>query len=71
MKVSDKIRMSHQSFLLKIEKISDEHLIKYAWPEDIWFHVSKLSSAHVYLRLPKVNSKLDIIEIASIALKID
>ncbi|KAM9798272.1 coiled-coil domain-containing protein 25 [Neosynchiropus ocellatus] len=33
--------------------ISDEDLIKYGWPEDIWFHVDKLSSAHVYLRLPK------------------
>ncbi|XP_008247480.4 coiled-coil domain-containing protein 25 isoform X4 [Oryctolagus cuniculus] len=32
---------------------SDEDLIKYGWPEDIWFHVDKLSSAHVYLRLHK------------------
>ncbi|XP_059129430.1 coiled-coil domain-containing protein 25 [Peromyscus eremicus] len=32
---------------------SDEDLIKYGWPEDIWFHVDKLSSAHVYLRLQK------------------
>uniref|UniRef100_A0AAQ4QVH9 Coiled-coil domain-containing protein 25 n=1 Tax=Gasterosteus aculeatus aculeatus TaxID=481459 RepID=A0AAQ4QVH9_GASAC len=32
---------------------ADEDLIKYGWPEDIWFHVDKLSSAHVYLRLPK------------------
>jgi hypothetical protein len=31
---------------------SDEDLIKYAWPRDVWFHVDKLSSAHVYLRLP-------------------
>nr|XP_046149203.1 coiled-coil domain-containing protein 25-like isoform X2 [Oncorhynchus gorbuscha] len=31
-----------------------EHdLIKYGWPEDIWFHVDELSSAHVYLRMPK------------------
>lgn len=30
----------------------DEELIKYAWPQDVWFHVDKLSSAHVYLRLP-------------------
>uniref|UniRef100_A0A3Q3ITU1 Coiled-coil domain-containing protein 25 n=1 Tax=Monopterus albus TaxID=43700 RepID=A0A3Q3ITU1_MONAL len=30
----------------------EEDLIKYGWPEDI-FHVDKLSSAHVYLRLPK------------------
>lgn len=32
--------------------MSDEDLIKYAWPQDIWFHVDKLSSAHVYLRMP-------------------
>ncbi|OCB91060.1 hypothetical protein A7U60_g1697 [Sanghuangporus baumii] len=31
---------------------ADEDLIKYAWPEDVWFHVDKLSSAHVYIRLP-------------------
>lgn len=31
---------------------SDEELIKYAWPQDVWFHVDKLSSAHVYLRMP-------------------
>ncbi|KAF9046249.1 hypothetical protein BJ165DRAFT_1469985 [Panaeolus papilionaceus] len=31
--------------------ISDEELIKYAWPQDVWFHVDKLSSAHVYLRM--------------------
>lgn len=33
--------------------VTDEDLIKYAWPQDIWFHVDKLSSAHVYLRLPE------------------
>ena len=32
---------------------SDEALIKYAWPQDVWFHVDKLSSAHVYLRMPE------------------
>ena len=30
----------------------DEELIQYAWPQDVWFHVDKLSSAHVYLRMP-------------------
>ena len=34
-------------------RVLDEELIKYAWPQDIWFHVDKLSSAHVYLRLPE------------------
>ena len=31
---------------------TDEDLIKYAWPQDVWFHVDKLSSAHVYIRMP-------------------
>eukprot|EP00933_Yihiella_yeosuensis_P054389 TRINITY_DN52813_c0_g1_i1.p1 TRINITY_DN52813_c0_g1~~TRINITY_DN52813_c0_g1_i1.p1 ORF type:complete len:233 (-),score=66.48 TRINITY_DN52813_c0_g1_i1:107-805(-) len=34
------------------DKFENEDLIKYGWPEDVWFHVDKLSSAHVYLRLP-------------------
>lgn len=34
--------------------ILDEELIKWGWPEDVWFHVDKLSSAHVYLRLRPV-----------------
>ncbi|KAJ7341395.1 hypothetical protein JRQ81_005446 [Phrynocephalus forsythii] len=35
------------------DKYENEDLIKYGWPEDLWFHVDKLSSAHVYLRLHK------------------
>lgn len=35
------------------DKHENEDLIKYGWPEDIWFHVDKMSSAHVYLRLPE------------------
>ncbi|TFY79178.1 hypothetical protein EWM64_g4832 [Hericium alpestre] len=34
------------------DKVENEDLIKYAWPQDVWFHVDKLSSAHVYIRLP-------------------
>jgi hypothetical protein len=33
------------------DKFENEDLIKYGWPEDVWFHVNDLSSAHVYLRL--------------------
>jgi len=33
------------------DKEENEDLIKYAWPQDVWFHVDKLSSAHVYLRM--------------------
>lgn len=35
------------------DKHENEDLIKYGFHEDIWFHVDNLSSAHVYLRLPK------------------
>lgn len=33
---------------------ADEELIRWGWPEDVWFHVDKISSAHVYIRLQKV-----------------
>lgn len=35
------------------DKFENEELIKYAWPEDVWFHVDKESSAHVYIRLER------------------
>jgi predicted ribosome quality control (RQC) complex YloA/Tae2 family protein len=35
------------------DKHENEHLIAHAWPEDLWFHVDKMSSAHVYLRMKK------------------
>ncbi|KAJ3671024.1 hypothetical protein LUZ60_008450 [Juncus effusus] len=35
------------------DKLENEELIKYGFPQDIWFHVDKVSSAHVYLRLNK------------------
>ncbi|TKA24946.1 hypothetical protein B0A50_06044 [Salinomyces thailandicus] len=34
------------------DKFENEELIAHGWPEDIWFHVDGLSSAHIYLRLP-------------------
>ena len=33
------------------DKYENEYLIKYGLPEDVWFHVDNLSSAHVYLRM--------------------
>ncbi|KAA3675127.1 uncharacterized protein DEA37_0008917 [Paragonimus westermani] len=33
------------------DKNENEELIRWGWPEDVWFHVDKMSSAHVYLRL--------------------
>jgi len=33
------------------DKFENEDLIRFGLPEDVWFHVDDLSSAHVYLRL--------------------
>lgn len=33
------------------DKYENEDLIRWGWPEDVWFHVCNYSSAHVYLRL--------------------
>ncbi|KAA6365618.1 MAG: putative coiled-coil protein [Streblomastix strix] len=32
------------------DKFENEELLRFGFPEDIWFHVDGLSSAHVYLR---------------------
>ena len=40
--------------------LADEDLIRWGWPEDVWFHVDKVSSAHVYLRLGKDQSLEDV-----------
>ena len=31
------------------DKFENEDLIKYGHDEDVWFHVERLSSAHVYV----------------------
>ncbi|KAK9742142.1 hypothetical protein RND81_03G151200 [Saponaria officinalis] len=41
------------SIFMGLDKYENEDLIKYGLPEDIWFHVDKMSSAHVYVRLHK------------------
>lgn len=33
------------------DKHENEMLLQHGWESDVWFHVDKLSSAHVYLRL--------------------
>lgn len=33
------------------DKFENEELIAHSWPEDVWFHVDNLSSAHIYLRM--------------------
>lgn len=44
------------------DKFENEDLIRYGWPEDLWFHVDDLSSAHVYLRLKKGQKLEDVSE---------
>ncbi|XP_067001884.1 coiled-coil domain-containing protein 25 isoform X2 [Anabrus simplex] len=39
------------TLFMGIDKHENEELIRWGWPEDVWFHVDKVSSAHVYLRL--------------------
>ncbi|XP_012259504.2 coiled-coil domain-containing protein 25 [Athalia rosae] len=39
------------TLFMGLDKFENEDLIKWGWPEDVWFHVDKHSSAHVYLRL--------------------
>lgn len=49
-------------FIIKTLKfiLLDEDLIKFGFPEDVWFHVDNVSSAHVYLRLNKGETLDDI-----------
>lgn len=49
-----------QTIYMGKDKEENELLIKYGLPEDLWFHVSDLSSAHVYLRLKPGEDWLDI-----------
>ena len=48
------ITSSDSRFIIYLgkDKFENEELIKWGFPNDIWFHVDKFSSAHVYLRLP-------------------
>lgn len=50
------------TIFMGLDKHENEDLIKYGFPEDIWFHVDKMSSAHVYLRLHKCQTIDDISE---------
>ncbi|KAL1562212.1 Coiled-coil domain-containing protein 25 [Salvia divinorum] len=50
------------TIFMGLDKYENEDLIKFGLPEDIWFHVDKMSSAHVYLRLPKGQTIDDIPE---------
>lgn len=48
------------TIFMGVDKHENEDLIKWGWPEDVWFHVDKVSSAHVYLRLHKGQTLDDI-----------
>ncbi|XP_073994966.1 coiled-coil domain-containing protein 25 [Rhodnius prolixus] len=48
------------TLFMGFDKYENEDLIKWGWPEDVWFHVDKVSSAHVYLRLREGQSIDDI-----------
>lgn len=50
------------TIFMGLDKHENEELIKYGFPEDVWFHVDKMSSAHVYLRLHKGQTFDDIPE---------
>ncbi|KAI9097661.1 hypothetical protein K1719_025432 [Acacia pycnantha] len=50
------------TIFMGLDKHENEELIKYGFIEDIWFHVDKMSSAHVYLRLHKGQTIDDISE---------
>jgi len=47
------------------DKYENEDLIRYGLPEDWWFHVDDMSSAHVYLRLRK-NQRIEEVSPATI-----
>ena len=44
-------RCGNYTLYMGKDKYENEDLIKYGLPEDVWFHVDDLSSAHVYLRM--------------------
>ncbi|GMY17623.1 coiled-coil domain-containing protein 25 isoform X1 [Fagus crenata] len=50
------------TIFMGLDKHENEELIKYGFPEDIWFHVDKMSSAHVYVRLHRGQTIDDISE---------
>ncbi|KAG2615679.1 hypothetical protein PVAP13_3NG043900 [Panicum virgatum] len=50
------------TIFMGLDKYENEDLIMYGFPEDIWFHVDKMSSAHVYVRLNKGQTMDDMSE---------
>ncbi|XP_071933974.1 uncharacterized protein [Coffea arabica] len=50
------------TIFMGLDNYENEELIKYGFPEDVWFHVDKMPSAHVFLRLHKGQTFDDIPE---------
>jgi len=50
------------TLFMGLDKYENEDLIRWGWPEDVWFHVDKHSSAHIYLRLKPGESITDVPE---------
>ena len=44
------------------DKFETEGLIKHGWPEDVWFHVDNLSSAHVYVRMTNRDESIPLLD---------
>uniref|UniRef100_A0A2K5I543 Coiled-coil domain-containing protein 25 n=1 Tax=Colobus angolensis palliatus TaxID=336983 RepID=A0A2K5I543_COLAP len=57
---SSSVNSSAYTIYMGKDKYENEDVIKHGWPEDIWFHVDKLSSAHVYFQLHKGENIEDI-----------
>nr|CAH8869616.1 unnamed protein product [Trichobilharzia regenti] len=57
-----KCELVHPPYIIYMgeDKHENDELIRWGWPEDIWFHVDALSSAHVYLRLKEGESLDDV-----------
>jgi len=50
------------TLFMGFDKHENEELIRWGFEEDVWFHVDKVSSAHVYLRLKEGETIDDIPE---------
>ena len=55
-----KSRCGEYTIYMGKDQFENDRLIKYGLPEDVWFHVDDLSSAHVYLRQKKGQTLNDI-----------
>ncbi|CAH6723739.1 protein Jlp2p [[Candida] jaroonii] len=50
-KFDDDFDVKEYSIYMGRDKVENDPLIKHSHPKDLWFHVDKVSSAHLYLEL--------------------